>query len=203
MSDMDLMGMINNNWGVCGFTSTFYAMHELNPGTRAGLIGAGIASRVLAEIKTYFMLLKAEGNVTLIKEIETFTKSFGVVNKNDFRKFTIESYIARVNDAVNQSDRQIRRNGLFGVGMPPRAVADYLLRIWGYRSEIVVTKGGDGGTEAAIIGVTKRKMKLYDGLCHYMYRSGGKIYSWGNVYSSVREAGAEYSVCRIIKIKTT
>ncbi|HME25825.1 MAG TPA: hypothetical protein VKI44_31580 [Acetobacteraceae bacterium] len=56
--EMNLMGSTNNLWGVCGFTSTFYSMYELNRGKRALLIGAGIATKVLAEIKTYLMLLK-------------------------------------------------------------------------------------------------------------------------------------------------
>jgi hypothetical protein len=30
---------------------------------------------------------------------------------------------------------------------------------------------------------------MYDGLCHYLYRHGGKIYSWGQEFNSVEAAG--------------
>jgi hypothetical protein len=201
-AEMDLMGSTNNYWGVCGFTSSFYSMYELNPGKRALLVGAGIATKVLAEIKTYLMMLKAAGNVTLLNEIETFTKSFGVVGKCDFGTFTIDSYIQRINEAVTKSDDELKGNCYYSIAMPPDAVADYLRRMWEYDSEISIISGGSGGTEDGIIGVNKANgtMKLYDGLCHYMYRLGGKIYSWGRVFNSVPEANADYRVCRLIKI---
>ncbi|HUN44120.1 MAG TPA: hypothetical protein VMU81_27830 [Acetobacteraceae bacterium] len=201
LTAMNKMGSTNTHWGVCGFTSSFYSMYELNPGKRALLIGAGIASRVLAEIKTYLMTLKANGNTTLLQEIEAFTKSFGVVGSCNFGNFRIDNYIASINNAVGRSDADIKADGNFSIAMPPAAVADYLKEIWETSSETQVVKGGDGGTEEAIIGVANGQMQMYDGLCHYMYRSGGKIYSWGQVFGSVAEADPSYRVCRVIKIK--
>jgi hypothetical protein len=200
-AEMNLMGSTNNYWGVCGFTSSFYSMYELNPGKRALLVGAGIATKVLAEIKTYLMMLKAAANTQLLSEIETFTKSFGIVGKCNFGNFTIENYIRLINDAVNKSDAELRGNCNYSIAMPPDAVADYLRRIWDYESEVQAISGGGGGNEDGIIGVTNGTMKLYDGLCHYMYRANGKVYSWGKVFNSVTEANANYRVCLLIKIK--
>jgi len=82
-------------------------------------------------------------------------------------------------------------------------VADYLKRIWEYDSEVQTIAGGAGGVADGIIGVADGGgMKFYDGLCHYMYRHGGKIYSWGREFTSVAEADAKYQVVRLIKIKT-
>ncbi|MDA8049143.1 MAG: hypothetical protein M0002_03915 [Rhodospirillales bacterium] len=144
-------------------------------------------------------MLKAAGNTGLLNEIETFTKSFGVVNKCDFGTFTIDKYIQLINTAVDKSEQEIRGDGYYSIGMPPDTMADYLHRIWGYNSEVQVITGGTGGNEDGIIGVSKGLMKLYDGLCHYMYRLNGKIYSWGQIFGSVTEANSAYHVCRLIK----
>ena len=73
---MNLMGELNQGWGVCGFTSSFYSLYEQNPGKRAKLIGVGIATKVLAEIKTYLNTLKAGGEFQHLSDIEEFTKIF-------------------------------------------------------------------------------------------------------------------------------
>jgi hypothetical protein len=57
-----------------------------------------------------------------------------------------------------------------------------------------------------IIGVkdvSDKSMWMYDGLRHYLYQKNGKIYSWGESFSSVQEAGQQfsgrnYSVCCMI-----
>jgi hypothetical protein len=200
--EMNLMGSTNNNWGVCGFTSTFYSMYELNRGKRGLLIGAGIATKVLAEIKTYLTMLKADGATGLLNEIEAFTKSFGKVGSADFSTFTIDGYIALVNRAVTRKEEDIKGDPYYSIAMPPNAVVDYLRRIWDYESTLEVVSGGDGGGADGIIGVSKGLMPLYDGLCHWMYRFNGRIYSWGKVFSSVHAANSAYHVCRIIKIKS-
>ena len=200
--EMNLMGSTNNLWGVCGFTSTFYSMYELNRGKRALLIGAGIATKVLAEIKTYLMLLKADGNTILLKEIETFTQSFGKVGTANFSNFTIDTYIALINQAVSRTEAEIKGDPNYSIAMPPNAVVDYLRRVWEYESTLEVVSGGDGGGVDGIIGVSKGLMPLYDGLCHWMYRFNGRIYSWGSTFSSVHAANSAYRVCRIIKINS-
>ena len=206
-NEMNLMGSTNAHWGVCGFTSTFYAMYALNPAKRPLLLGAGIATKVLAEIKTYLMMLKAEGNIGLLNEIEEFTRSFGVVNGNDFRGFAVDEYIQLINESVGKTEKEITGNPYYSIGMPPAAVADYLRRIWGHDSEILAIKGGSGGSSNGIMGVKSktRGMPLYDGLCHYLYRYENKIYSWGIKFSSLSDVNKkqkkDYQVCRLIRIK--
>jgi len=196
---MGVMGSMNNHWGVCGFTSTFYSMYETRPGSRAMLIGAGIATRVLAEIKTYLVTLKAEGQKSLLDDIEAFCQTFA-----GFEKWTVDAYIQRVNGAVDKSEADILKEAQFSIGMPPHGVADYLKRMWQQDSEVVVLpKGGDSGAEG-IIGVrrTDLNMKAHDGLCHWMYRTpGGVIHSWGNYYQSVTEANKNYVAVRLIRFK--
>jgi len=197
------MGQANAHWGVCGFTSSFYAMHELNQSKRPQLIGAGTASRVLAEIKTYLMILKAEGNTVVLDDIAKFTRSFG----GDFGDFTIDKYITLVNSAVSRTDEEIKDDANYGIAMPPDAVADYLRRIWEFDSKVQTVSGGDGGSKDGILGVTEGKMPLYSGLCHYLYRLRGTIYSWGGTYTSVADAanggagGAKWRVCYFIDVQ--
>ena len=126
---------LNQGWGVCGFTSSFYSLYEQNPGKRAKLIGVGIATKVLAEIKTYLNTLKT-GEFQLLSDIEEFTKSF-----EGFSNFTIDAYIERITEVgvelgksgdvtSKADDDRIRSNQSFSIAMPPAAVADYLIRIW-------------------------------------------------------------------------
>ena len=132
--EMNQMGSTNNFWGVCGFTSTFYSMYKLNRGKRGLLVGAGIATKVLAEIKTYLMMLKADGNMGLLNEIQTFTRSFGKVGSCDYGSFTIDDYILRINKAPGRSEAEITGDGYYAIGMPPNAVVDYLRQAWEYAS---------------------------------------------------------------------
>lgn len=195
---MSSMGSTNTHWGVCGFTSTFYSMYETRPGTRGMLIGAGIATRVLAEIKTYLVMLKAEGEKTLLDDIQSFCQTFA-----GFEAWTIDDYIARVNKAVNMSEADIKKEKMYSIGMPPHAVADYLKRVWAQASDVLVLpQGGDSGGDG-IIGVkrTDLGMKAHDGLCHWMYRTNGVIHSWGRAFKSVAEANPKYVSVRLIRFR--
>ena len=124
---LDLMGWTNAGWGVCGFTSSFYAMYELNPGKQGLLLGAGIAHKVLAEIKTYLVMLKGAGELALLQDIQGFTASF-----NGYKKFTIDRYIRDINSSVGRTEKQIiaefkvfdrdaaaSSGGLFGAFLEP------------------------------------------------------------------------------------
>src|SRR4051812_3844213 len=103
---MKTMGALNKNWGVCGFTSTFYAMYELNRYRvdRAQIINAGRAFRLLAEIKTYLRTLQTEGKTLVLSEIEMFNQKFGdSAGDADAvwrSKFTIDEYIKLISSAV-------------------------------------------------------------------------------------------------------
>jgi len=201
---MNSMGVTNAHWGVCGFTSSFYAMYEMNQSKRPQPIGAGIATRVLAEIKTYLNILKAAGKTDLLNDITKFTQSFG----GDFKKFTIDKYITRVDSAVSKTEDKIKADPNYGIAMPPHCVADYLKRIWEYDSTVeAVAPGASFGNGDGIIGVTAHDMPLYFGLCHYLYRLNNKIYSWGQTFNSVTDAanggagGANWVVCYFITIQ--
>jgi hypothetical protein len=185
---MKSMGNTNADWGVCGFTSSFYAMWKLEKAARGRLINAPEPFNVLAEIKTYLRMLQAEGNQTALQAIEKFCQSFG----EPFAKFTVDGYCDRISAAVQRSDIEIKSDELFGIGIPPDYVADYLRRMWGYTSTVIeVPAGSDPGGEA-IIGMTVEGSKtLYNGLVHYMYRGKNLIYSWGGDPFSTIEAAAQ------------
>jgi hypothetical protein len=194
-TEIERVGIANSYWGVCGFTSTFAALYQLNTGRRALLHGGGVTTRVLAEIKTYLMTLKAEGQLGLLHEIQTFTRAFPPTQKGtDFSTFTIDGYIDRINLAVGKSDKELRDEELHSIGMPPRAVVDYLNRLWQKKATLSLFETGANG----IIGVKRDDRPMYGGLCHYMYRYGSKIYSWGNTYSSVKKANKDYTVILVI-----
>jgi hypothetical protein len=194
-TELERVGVANSHWGVCGFTSTFAALYQLNSGRKALLHGAGVTTRVLAEIKTYLMTLKAEGKLGLLQEIQTFTRAFPPTPKGtDFSTFTIDGYIDRINQAIGKSDEDLKADELHSIGMPPRAVVDYLDRMWQKKATLSLFETGTDG----IIGVKRDNRPMYGGLCHYMYRSGRKIYSWGNVYSSVKAANKDYTVILVI-----
>jgi hypothetical protein len=195
-TELAQLGIANSYWGVCGFTSTFQSLYELNRGKKALINGAGIPTKVLAEIKTYLMTLKAEGKLGLLREIETFTRAFPpTVKGTDFSNFRIDEYIKYINKAVGKSDQAIMDDELHSIGMPPRAVVDYLERMWGVKATLSLFEtGGDG-----IIGVKRDARPMYGGLCHYMYRSNGKIYSWGESFNSVKEANPDYTVICVIE----
>ena len=198
MSDslaLDQVGAANSYWGVCGFTSTFQSLYELNRGKKALINGAGIPTKVLAEIKTYLVTLKAEGDLKLLQEIETFTRAFPKTQKGtDFSTFTIDGYIDLINKAVGKSDSAIMKDELHSIGMPPHAVVDYLKRMWGVTATLTLYEtGGDG-----IVGVKRDSRPMYGGLCHYMYRSAGRIYSWGQNFASIKKANEDYTVICVV-----
>lgn len=204
------LGILNAGWGVCGFTGCFYGLWDVLEKTRRSqLMGGTKAHRLLAEIKSYLTMLQAEGKTELLNDITEFCRAFGE-DDNDFGSFTIENYIARINDSVSYTENQIKKDENFGIGMPPHAVVDYLHRMWEY--EVSVKKEPAlSGFKRGIIGVenvTKPLSPLYDGLEHYMYQHEQDIYSWGQKFSSVDEAAMEvdlakgdWKICCLIPIE--
>ncbi|TCH98948.1 hypothetical protein EJV46_10370 [Roseococcus sp. SYP-B2431] len=192
------LGDLNNGWGICGFTSTFYAMSSLQHGTRGALINASRPFNVLAEIKTFLRILQAGGKQKALSDITAFTRSFG----KPYDKFTIENYISRIDNAAreNLSDDEIKKNQLFGVAVPPDQVVAYVENIWGLKCSI--SKGEN--QENGIIGVKSKGIsnlwKPYNGLVHYMYRHNQKIYSWGEVYNSIKDARKSFELVLTIRI---
>jgi hypothetical protein len=197
----DAIGVANSHWGVCGITSAFQALYKANVGRVPLLLGSGVPTKVLAEIKTYLTMLKAEGKHGLLQEIETFTRSFPKTERGtDFSNFRIDSYIALISQAVavKKSDEALLWDEeLHSIGMPPRAVVDYLDRMWRKQAMLSLFETNGNG----IIGVKRDERVMYGGLCHYMYRRNNKIHSWGKTFSSVKAANPKYVVICTIEFR--
>jgi hypothetical protein len=188
------MGITNAGWGICGFTSSFYAMYHMNPAARPMLINAPSPFSVLIEIKDYLEMLYAAKEVSLLDEIERFTRSFGMVDGFDFSTFTPRSYILYINASyskyINRTgdvDMSIMGDPKFSIALPPQAVSDYLRRVWKYKSEVhTFNTSADG-----IIGVKPTKgvvnATMYNGLVHYVYRKNLRYYSWGFSFGQLSE----------------
>lgn len=193
---IDNMGVMNKGWGICGFTSSLYALYTNKPSEQVKLAkGGGTSTMVLAEIKSYLRMLQADGRQDLLGGITSFTRSFGGV----FAGFTIDDYIARINDVVNIGANT--SDDKFGIAMPPDAVVDYLKRICDFGGARQVGTG-DACSEC-ILGVyeTANKNGPHKGLKHYLYQLNGTIYSWGNQFASVEAAmGKGWDVCYKIAI---
>jgi len=194
-STMKSMGVTNAGWGVCGFTSCLYAMYEMNPAARAMLINAPQAWCVVYEIEEYLETLSRAGESRLLSLIEGFTRSF-----NGYGDFTVNNYIKYIRTSwdkyatVNSKDlnKKIIDDAKFSIGMPPEVVVDYLKRMWKRDAKFQFTSS----TEDGIVGVkdpADKDMWMYDGLRHYLYQKNGKIYSWGESFTSVLEAGQQYT----------
>lgn len=202
------MGFANKKWGVCGFTSSLYALYPHSTAIEKGKLSvqARVKTRVLAEIKTYLNMLMANGEAQHITDINAFCQSF-----KGYEGFTVADYVRRISDIT--SLKQGTDIGDFSIGMPPQTIEHYLRTVCGFRSAIYVRDplGGlpvTGSTRnELIIGVNDSTgaMTMYGGLCHYMYQLNGKIYSWGKKFSSVAEAGKvggdeNWQVCVEIEI---
>lgn len=219
MSDAGFVGLgeLNSGWGICGFTSTFYAMHHLNPGTRGWLVNATQVFSVLYEIVDYLRALQA-ANSPLIREIEVFTRSFGPT----FANFTVADYIKLVEEAgesaryvlafgsdAAQSAREtnLKKNALFSIGVPPQGVVDYIERMWKWKATLTEFKAANL-TEDAIVGVrdpNDPNMTMYHGLRHYLFRAGGRYFSWGLEFDTLQDAANHvrrtYEICYAITVR--
>ena len=176
---IDNMGVMNTPWGICGFTSSLYALYTHSIAKKQKQLAKGGASptQVLAEIKGYLRTLQADGCQDILDSIQTFTQSFA-----GFDAWTIATYIEKVNSVVahgaNQSDPQ------FGIGMPPDAVIDYMKRICNFQNPHTVDVGANVPEAILGMGTDKLGMPLYNGLGHYLYYLNGTIYSWGQQFAN-------------------
>jgi hypothetical protein len=46
MATIDAMGTLNSGWGICGFTSSLYALYQNNPTQRMKLAEGGPRSEI-------------------------------------------------------------------------------------------------------------------------------------------------------------
>src|SRR5687768_284235 len=113
---IDDMGVLNQGWGICGFSSSLYALYQNNPTQRLKLAEGGrTATMMLAEIKVYLKTLQIEERNDLLQAIQTFTRSFG----KGFSGFTIDGYISEINKA--KGGVVDTRDSKYGIAMPPDA----------------------------------------------------------------------------------
>lgn len=192
---------LNKGWGICGFVTALAMLHKDNPGiTAAGggsfVNAANSRTRMLAEIKTFLVTLKAEGPAQMLIDIQEFTRSFG----GQFLGFTPDDYIARVDKHVGDGDVQ-RGDDQWGIGLPPDALVHYLKTITGLPSARLLNNAAPnpGRYIVGVRNVTKMRA-LYDGLCHYMYVCNGRVYSWGESFPSVTAANPNYAVTHRISM---
>lgn len=187
MPQIDNLGVLNQGWGICGFTSSLYALYAHKPNgklAQAALVG----SRMLAEIKTFLVTLQANGKLDLLRQIEQFTRTFP-----GYSQFTLKGYIAEINKIalLNQVDT---KDAKYSLALPPAAVVAYLRDMCNFGTAKAVQV--DKKTTDAIIGVADKNKKggLYGGLCHWMYERNGVVYSWGQQFKSVSAADKDFVV---------
>ena len=174
------MGVLNNDWGICGFTSSLYALYSHSPRLQSHLSSAApIKTRMVAEIKTYLKMLEADGRVDLLNAIQTFTRSFG----GAYKDFDLDDYVKEINKVVTDG-----AGGNFSIGMPPDALVDYLRRVCDFKSARILT-GKLPDPPELILGCCRAGMRMYNGLAHYVYQLNGKIYSWGQEFGTIKQAG--------------
>jgi len=168
---------LNRGWGICGFASALGALHQ------NGLLGNTIdkavtqdhlKTRILAEIKSYLVLLQSQKHQSLIHDIEEFTSTFA-----GFGGFKIQSYINHINDiALNDPDRADKQ---FSIAMPASAVADYL-RQMGELKHVQLIDQSSLNFNNVILGLgdkTDTKRMKWKGLAHWVYMNNNIIYNWG------------------------
>ena len=171
--------------GVCGFTSALYAFYENNPTLRDELANAAKTStRVIAEIKSFLVQLQADGDSTMLEAIETFTQSF-----EGYSGFTISDYIKRINAVAAKGSRDAEDD--FSIALPPDAVVAYLRYIGLSNARILPSNTTLSSKNELVLCLSDPtgKLKLYNGLCHYVYQKESTIYSWGRQFDSIEEAG--------------
>jgi hypothetical protein len=191
------LGDTNKPWGVCGFTSTFYAMSRMNQFKYTKWIDWTHAYSVLYEIRDYLVALQAVTS-PLLQDITDFTRCFGGVHA----KFTIDEYIKNIDNAsaTEKSAAEILKDEKFGMGLPPKVVADYITRQWKMTATITEISGSLASGDA-IVGVANgSRTTPYHGLVHYLYRGGNKFYSWGAEFDTLVQANASFSIVYAITI---
>jgi hypothetical protein len=167
MPKTEALSQPNGDWGICGFVSVLGALFESDPKIQKKLSkildSKTFKTRLLADIKTFLVMLKADGETALLEEIETFTGTFE-------KGFKLEGFIGKINDAV----KKLPERG-FGLAMTPKALLAYFKKNW--ELDAVLTMGPGGAKKNKVI------LGLYDkkgALKHWVYKkSDAETYNWG------------------------
>ena len=143
---MDAMGTLNNPWGVCGFTSSLYALYENSPTLRGDLTsGAKVSTRVVAEIKSFLIQLEADGNSKTLAEIASFTSYLPGDGKERDPVPLVASYTAST-VCAEEFGPMVKLEAL-----PEGGLAfdkDFLLECDDYRLHQVRLEGGDSSSDS-------------------------------------------------------
>jgi len=164
----------NKGWGICGFASALGALYEA--GIVKGAIDAtsktDLGTRLLAEVKTYLVILQSKNENSLLKEITRFTKLWNAA-------FTIESYIAKINTIASTPPKQYDKG--LTLAMPPSAVLDYLKRI-GDKKNARIEINSKVSFDNVVLGLCDPNLSNeWNGLRHWVYKkSNSEIYNYGN-----------------------
>jgi hypothetical protein len=187
MPAIDAMGKENAKHGICGFTSTLYAVHDSRPALHEGLDRALDKEtrriRTMAEIKTFLEIMRGTGKATVLADITELTRTFP-----GYGSWTIESYIEKI-DNFDTGD--------YSIAMPPESTMEYMRTAWDMRP--VLTDQVIPGD--VILGLTRTgaPVNRWKNLAHYVYQSAaGRIYSWGKQFDSMEDVNTkrdrDYSV---------
>jgi len=186
MPAIDKMGVENSTQGICGFTSTMYALYENHPQLRGRLSSAlqtaARTMRLRAEIKTFLVMMKADNKQDILDAITNFTRGFA-----GYEGWSVDGYIAKINsvvDGINVANRD------YSIAMPPIALMEYMRTMWDLRPAFV-----PGTTDRAgvILGLTNDRAPAPEAnqvnpsrLKHYVYQgANGRIYSWGQQFDDM------------------
>lgn len=168
----------NRNWGICGFCGTLGALYMNNEAMRLRirrmLDQNHLKTRILAEIKTFLQLLRAQGKQDLIDEIVQINL------KHHGEDFDYLAYINKISGIVNAPPTN---DDNFTLALMPDSLVYYLREMCEFPAARWLP--GDPGGEG-ILGLSdKNSEKLVDRLAHWVYRDDrGKIYSWMEKFGS-------------------
>jgi hypothetical protein len=146
--------------------------------------GADRRTRLMAEIKTFLVMMKAAENTTVLNEITELTRTF-----DGYGGWTIDALIKEIN--------QMKAAGDFSVAMPPEATMQYMRTAWEMRPALTdKDKPGD-----VILGLTRTggPKNRWKNLAHYVYQNAaGRVFSWGEQFDSLADVNKkkkrDYSV---------
>ncbi|ESS72727.1 hypothetical protein MGMO_49c00120 [Methyloglobulus morosus KoM1] len=199
MPGIDDMGVENDTQGICGFTSTLYAVYMNQPQLRQKL-GDALGNdetvrslRMMAEIKTFLQMMKADGNNAVLDEITELTSSF-----DGYDTWTVDSYIDKINQlGVDNKETDEIIIDDFSIAMPPDSTMEYMRTAWGLKPFLT----DDVLPGDVILGLTRTGAPInrWKNLAHYVYQSAdGTIYSWGGQFTDLDDVNTkrnrDYSV---------
>lgn len=182
------ISVLNKGWGICGFASALAALYEhgqIKPTVDKAAASGDLKFRLLAEIKSFLVTLQAEGKEDMLRNLETFTRSFGA----PFDSFTVEGYISKIN-AVASTGASTKDSG-FSMAMTPEAVVEYLKLIGGRAA--ARQAGTDKIINNTILGLGTNAGP-YKGLRHWVYHKSAKeVYNYGEI-QTLEQAKKKYQI---------